>query len=152
MLNILSRLALLFVITLMPGFASADQYVQMQNRWKPDQWIHVEHGPVQVGQVQQGWWSKDWVIEPVGDGQHVRFKNRWKNTYLHVEYGPLMAGNIQPGWWSAMWILEDGPYGTNFHRLRNRWTGVYMHIEFGQLMAGQIQPGWWSAMWTLHGM
>jgi hypothetical protein len=152
MFRLLSSLALVMFASLLPSLASADEYVRMQNRWKPDNWIHVENGFVQASQAQPGWWSADWVLEPAGDGRHVRFRNRWTSAYLHVEYGALQAGSIQPGWWSAMWVIESVINQNEFHRVRNRWTGAYLHVEHHQIQAGQIEPGWWSAMWRMHGL
>jgi len=121
-------------------------FVRIENRWRPGQFINVEHG-LTSGPAQRGWHSADWAIDDLGDG-HVRIGNRWREGhYLHVESGRLESGPIQAGWHSAQWTVEraDG-----FVRLRNRWTGHYIHVENGRLEAGAIQPGWHSAMWSLR--
>jgi hypothetical protein len=72
------------------------------------QHLHVERGPLELGQISPGWWSAMWSIERVGN-DFVRIKNRWReNLYLNIETGRLEASQIQPGWWSAMWQLESG--------------------------------------------
>jgi pathogenesis-related protein 1 len=73
--------------------------------------LHIERGPLQLGPINQGWFSAMWNIESVGNS-FVRIRNRWKsNLYLNIETGRLQASQIQPGWFSAMWQLEE-PRGT----------------------------------------
>jgi hypothetical protein len=44
--------------------ADAQPYMWLQNRWKPEQFIHIETGAVQAGPIQPGWWSAMWNIRP----------------------------------------------------------------------------------------
>ncbi|SNS13784.1 RICIN domain-containing protein [Antarctobacter heliothermus] len=100
--------AALVAISMLATTASAEGLKRLQNRWKPDQMIHIEHGQVQVGQVQPGWWSAMWSIDPIPGTNFVRIRNHWKgDQYLHVEHGQVQSGQIQNGWWSAMWTLQQ---------------------------------------------
>ena len=130
------------------AMASAQDYIRFQNRWKPDQHLHVEYGRLQSGRIKQGWHSAIWVMERVGP--YVRFRNLWKpDRYLHIERGWLAAGPIKRRWHSAMWIIE--PARGPFVRIRNRWRGnQYLHIEYGNIKTGPIRDGWYSAMWRLQ--
>lgn len=129
-------------------------FFRIQNRWKPNEHIHVErHRPESSG-IDMGWWSAQWVIEFRREGNNnlVRIRNRWKpNQYLHIENGPLAIGAIQDGWWSAQWIMQATPAnGQQYVRLQNRWKpNLYLHIENGSLVAGPIDGGWWSAQWLI---
>ncbi len=46
----------------------AQEYKQIQNRWKTDQYLHNQHGKIEVGQIgAPGWSSVQWKrkIKPV---------------------------------------------------------------------------------------
>lgn len=124
------------------------EFVRIENRWRPGEYINVEHG-LAFGRIEQGWHSAQWAIERTEDG-YFRIANRWRDTeYLHVENGRLESGPILPGWHSAMWVMEPAEQG--YVRLRNRWRAdQYIHVERGRLQAGRIQPGWHSAMWRVR--
>lgn len=127
----------------------AQELYQIQNRWKPGDFIHAEQANPEAGSIEPGWWSAQWIVEPVDATGYVQLKNKWKNTYLHIQDGPLACGAIQPGWWSAQWSLEPVA-GTNFVRIRNRWKpDVTLHNQSGTLLAGPSDLGWWSAQWLL---
>ena len=159
----LFRVAQVFALTLLAvmiqplganqGQAVAqDAFVRLQNRWKPDQFIHIERGRPESGSIQPGWFSAMWILEPVAGqpGSTIRIRNRWKpNQYLNVEQGPLESTSIQPGWWSAMWIMV--PVGGDMIRLQNRWKPTeFLNIERGMLVSSSIETGWWSAMWYIQ--
>ncbi len=122
-------------------------YDRISNRWT-SAFLHSQYDGVELGEIQTGWWSAMWVIEPVEGTTFVRIKNRWKGTYVHSQYEGVELGEIQPGWWSAMWVLEPVA-GTTFVRIKNRWKGTFLHNQNGSLDLGEIEPGWWSAMWTV---
>lgn len=130
--------------------ATSQNFIRLKNRWKPNEYIHVEQPYPASGGIQPGWHSAQWVLEQEPGTAFYKVKNRWRNQYLHIEQGPLVIGDIQPGWWSAQWQLEPVS-GTSFYRLRNRWKPeVAIHNQNNQLEAGTIQPSWWSAMWELE--
>ncbi len=123
---------------------SKQQFFQLKNRWKSNQFIHIERGTPQASSIQSAWHSAQWTFEHV-QGGFVRIKNRWKGTYLHNQNGRLEAGNIQKGWWSAQWKFERVG---NFFRIKNRWKNTYLHIERGSLQLSSIDMGWHSAQWS----
>jgi hypothetical protein len=129
--------------------APSESYVRIENRWKPDQQINVETGALASSPAQPGWFSADWIFEPVADGNYVRIKNRFTGAYIHQQNGRLEAGAMQRDWQSAMWQTE--PADDGFYRLKNRKTGDYLNIENGTLEVGKALPGWQSAMWKLTG-
>ena len=126
---------------------AAPSYHWIRNRWKPEQFLHVERPRLEAGPIERGWWSAMWTIERVPGTNFVRLHNRWKpDQFLHIEHGALQSGPIERGWHSAMWTLE--PADANSHRIRNRWkSDQFIHVEFGRVAAGPIERGWWSAMW-----
>lgn len=136
---------------------ASEGYVRIENRWKPTEQLNVETGTLASSPAQPGWHSADWLLEPVGDGVHVRIKNRWKGAYINNCRGDeiLEATATKPNGASltdsncAMWQLE--PVDSGFYRLKNREIGDYIHIENGQLALGNAAPGWYSAMWKLQG-
>lgn len=123
--------------------------VQIYNRWKPGQALHHENTIIASGNIQQGWISARWMVEPViGSPEYIRIKNAHKGTYLHIENGKVEAGEIAPEWHSAQWKIESVP-GTEFVRLRNRWKGTLLNIETGSLTCSDIGDGAFSAMWDI---
>lgn len=123
--------------------------VRIVSRWKPDEALHTERGPITAGAIRPGWHSAQWFVEPVQGEPYVRLRNRHTGLYLHAERQRLEVGEILPGWWSAMWTIEP-ERGSEFVRLRNRWLETYLHIEHGRADLGEILPGWWSAQWLLE--
>jgi hypothetical protein len=131
--------------------ASVQNFYHIQNRFRPEQYLHTERGPLESGPIVQGWWSADWIMEPVADAPgFVRFRNRFRsNVILHTERGPIEATPGEPGWWSAHWQLQPVP-GTDFVRIRNRFRPTsYLHSENGPLVCGPAQEGWWSGHWRV---
>lgn len=142
------RIIFPIIFTLILGIISADaqEFYQLQNRWKQSEFIHVQEPSPAVGTIQPGWWSAQWILEPV-EG-YYRIKNRWRNEFLHIQNGSIESGNVEAGWWSAQWALEPVA-GTSFYRIRNRWKPeVALHNQNGSLEAGAIELGWWSAHWA----
>ena len=138
---------------LMASDTMAQNFSRIQNRWKPNQYLHVEHGKIEAGPLgKPGWWSAQWKLVPVSGTKYVRIQNRWKpNQYLHIEHGKIEAGPLgKPDWWSAQWKLVPVS-GTKYVRIQNRWKpNQYLHIEHGKIEAGPLgKPGWWSAQWSL---
>lgn len=136
-------IVLLFICTIS---TYAQDFFHLQNRWKPNEFIHVEEPNPSAGAIQSGWWSAQWILEPI-DG-YYQIKNRWRNEFLHIQNGPIECGSIQPGWWSAQWALEPVA-GTSFYRIRNRWKPeIALNNQQGYLEAGPVDLGWWSAQWA----
>ncbi|MEZ5440129.1 MAG: RICIN domain-containing protein [Lysobacterales bacterium] len=136
-------------LLLLSATCLAAEPLRIVSRWKPDEALHTERGPITAGAIRPGWHSAQWYVEPVQGERYVRLRNRHTGLYLHAEHQRLEVGEILPGWWSAMWTLE-AERGTDFVRLRNRWLESYVHIEHGRAELGEIQPGWWSAQWLLQ--
>ena len=142
-IKFLSTIVILFI-----GIISspAQDFFQLQNRWKAGEFIHVQQPNPAASAIQPEWWSAQWIFEPV-DG-YYQIKNRWRNEFLHIQNGPIECGGIQPGWWSAQWALEPVA-GTSFYRIRNRWKPeIALNNQQGYLEAGPIDLGWWSAQWA----
>lgn len=128
-------------------------YKNIQNRWKPNQYLHIEYGSIQSGPRRRtDWHSAQWKMIPVPGTKYVQFQNRWKSDqYLHIQNGKLESGRLgAPGWWSAHWELVKVP-GTKYVQIRNRWkSNQYLHNETGKIQAGRLgAPGWWSAQWLV---
>jgi len=132
-----------------PGVATGP-FQHLVNRWTSEH-IHNQSQRLELGGIQPGWWSAQWVLEPVvGEPAFVRIRNRWTDEYLHNQNRRLELGGIQPGWWSAQWVLEPVAGAPSYVRIRNRWTDEYLHNENRLLELGGIQPDWWSAQWVLE--
>jgi cytolysin (calcineurin-like family phosphatase) len=141
--------ALIFVLSFFfyVNSINAQGSVRIENVWKGT-YLNNETGKLDLGAIQPGWNSAQWVLEPVPGTGYIRIKNVWKGTYLSNETGKLELGAIQPGWNSAMWVLEPVP-GTVYKRIKNVWKGTYLNNETGKLELGAIQPGWSSAQWKV---
>ncbi|PZR38642.1 MAG: hypothetical protein DI538_09065 [Azospira oryzae] len=140
------------MLLLVTSFLQAQEIYQLQNRWKPNEYIHVEQTTPASGSIQPGWLSARWTFEPITGTGYYKIKNEWRNQYLHIQDGPLASGTIEPGWWSAQWSLEPVA-GTTAYRLRNRWKPeIAIHNQNGTLEAGPVELGWWSAQWETVGI
>jgi len=94
-----------WLLTVCDGFAQNVDYFRFENRWKPDQYLNIEHGQILSIPIQPQWYSAMWSVENV-DAGFVRLRNRWKpNEFIHIEYGAAQSGPIQPQWFSAMWAF-----------------------------------------------
>ena len=126
-------------------------FYKIRNRWKDDQYLNIEHSKIECSKINLGWWSAQWIIEPIKGTNLSRIRNRWKDDqYLHIEHGKIECSKIHPGVWSAQWIIEPIK-GTNLSRIRNRWKDdQYLHIEHGKIECSKIHPGVWSAQWILN--
>ncbi|MGE4289040.1 MAG: RICIN domain-containing protein [Salinivirgaceae bacterium] len=96
--------------------------------------VNIEHGPVASSVIAPGWFSAQWIFEPVDGTNYVKIKNRWKGTYLNIENGPeVQCTEIAPGWHSAHWRINPAPNGGNV--IKNRWENTYlvMDVQTGNL-------------------
>jgi hypothetical protein len=99
-----------------------------------------------------GWWSAQWVVEPIAGTNFYRIKNRWKpDLFLNNETRSLQTSPIQEGWWSAQWTFEKSPTGMEDWRICNRWTAECLKRANGALSLGAAGPGDRSAVWTVAG-
>jgi hypothetical protein len=78
-------------------------------------YLNIETGQLDYGQIKKGWFSAQWVLEKVGKEAGVyRIKNRWKPTlYLNNEKVSKTNGvectTSNSGFWSSYWqLIEDG--------------------------------------------
>ena len=128
-----------------------EDYVRVRNRWKSDQYLHIEHGALQSSAAQSYWYSAQWLQEPILGTDYVRIANRWKpDQYLHIEQGSIESSTIELGWHSAQWKKIPIP-GTNYVKLQNRWKpDQHLHIERGSIESSSIASGWHSAQWVLE--
>lgn len=124
---------------------------QIQNRWKPEQYIHQNFDKIECATIKQEWLAAQWEFEPVVSEGYFKIKNADKGTYLHVEHGKVESTEIAPGWHSAQWQLERVP-GTELVRIKNRWKQTYLHIENGPLTCSNIGNGAHSSQWDISPM
>lgn len=150
MTNILKLILLTIIAFASAQQAIAQEFIRFENRWKPAEQIHNQTGPVTSGAAQPGWYSAQWLTEPVPGTEFYRLKNRWKGAYLHNQNGSLELGPVEPDWESAMWAFENSGY-PGYHRVQNQQSKEYLHNQNGSLELGAIEPGWWSAQWKLLG-
>ncbi len=138
----------LMLVALLCSSAYAADYFWIVNKWKPEQRIHIEHGRLEAGTIQDGAWSAQWTLQDAGGGFY-RIVNKWKpEQRIHIERGVLESSPIQDGAWSAQWAMQDA--GGGFYRLVNKWKPEQrIHIERGVLESGPIHDGAWSAQWKL---
>jgi len=78
-------------------------------------YLNIENGTLDYGEIQEGWLSAQWVIEPVkGCAPNCyRIRSVWKPTlYLNNEKVSKTNGvectTSSPNFHSSYWILDDG--------------------------------------------
>lgn len=127
--------------------AVAQDYVRIQNRWKPNEAIHTESGNPTASAAQPGWHSADWNFELTNDPNVYFIRNRYRGTALVFDLTstPKQGSMGSP---NAAWSVTRTPEG--FYQIGDR-NGRFLHVQNGVLQLGDIQPGWWSAQWTLPG-
>ena len=141
-------LAIVVLLTVQP--AAAQEFIRLENKWKPEQQVHVQSGPVTSGETQPGWYSAQWLTEPVSGTAYFRLKNRWKGAYLHNQNDKLEIGPVEADWRSAIWAFAPAET-QGFYLVQNLGNQQFLHIENGSLELSGIQPNWWSAQWKLLG-
>jgi hypothetical protein len=96
--------------------------IKFESQSVSNAFIHIENGPLVVSPIKEDAWSSRWYVEPAGEGDFVRIKNKWTGCYLNVEKGPLVCDKDQKqgGWWSAQWRLV--PDVDVKYSIINRWT------------------------------
>ena len=132
--------------------AVGQEFIRFENRWIQTHQIHNQTGPVTSGVTKPGWYSAQWLTEPVSESgvTYYRLKNRWKGAYLYSKNGNLELGPVEPDWTNAMWVFEKS--GTpGYFRVQNLKSKEYLHVQTGSLGFGAIQPNWVSAHWKLLG-
>ena len=122
---------------------------RLQNVWQTTQYIHIENGIPESTDVPAGYWSSQWIFEPVSGSNIVRLVNRWKpDQVLTISNGNLTVASAAKTDTNSHWELEK--VTTTEYRLKNRAAPMqYIHNQYGRLQVGSIQPGWWSARWKL---
>ncbi len=75
--------------------------------------LHIETGFLDFGKIQNGWFSAQWILEPMPSvGENVyRIKNKWKPTlYLNnekvSENDGIECTVSNPDFHSSRWYLE----------------------------------------------
>jgi hypothetical protein len=118
-------LALAATIIASPAFAGtyaarATDEIKFESLVRNQEFINIEDGPLVVTPIKEEAWSSRWYLEPVGESDYVRIKNRWTGCYLNIEKGPLVCGPKDDGWWSAQWRIVN-EIDTRYFVI-NRWT------------------------------
>jgi len=91
------------------------------------EYLHVEFGLLEAGDIEPGWHSAMWTLEPAADIGEI-------NGPAPFESAPSP---------SSM------PAGENHFRLRNRWTGELLIVDQGFAVAGSSAPDALGALWVL---
>lgn len=152
-MNMFSKMVVFAIVNIIAiQHAAAQEFIRFENRWIPAYQIHNQTGPVTSGVTQPGWYSAQWLTEPVTESgvTYYRLKNRWKGAYLHSQNSGLELGPVEPDWTSAMWVFEKTAK-PGYYRVQNRDSKEYLHVQTGSLGLGAIQPNWVSAHWRLLG-
>ena len=84
-------------------------YLHMENYYDYMKSQPKVGGIVQLGQINMGWHSAMWILEPTAYN-YFRIKNRWTGKYIHIEGGYVRGEDIYQEWWGAMWSFR--PKGT----------------------------------------
>lgn len=126
--------------------------VRFKNRWRADQYINVEGGPVTASPVQPAFLSAQWELIPVAGTKFFQLKSVWNaDQFLNIEKGPLEASNVPAGFHSGHWELETVTGAESFVRIKSRWKPeVYLNVENGKLEASVVPLAFHSANWTLE--
>jgi hypothetical protein len=145
---------------LLTPLSAASQTVIWQvlmNRWKQDQYLNIENGPVTASQIKFTWWSAHWNFSAAMMGPFMKQKrgyfieSRWKERhFLHMEGGVLKAGPVEKLTEAAFWSLE--PVDDDFVRIRNHeQADAFLQIDAsGNASAAPLAPGYWSGHWRRY--
>lgn len=159
----------LFTLTIglllaLPMLALAQQtrrveYVRIQNKENPEQYIHCENGKPEVGEIEPDWWSAQWEFlalpnpyngtrGPQGQTMYV-LRNRWKPKQSlnfndnSANMGPTSYSN------SRYWFYLE-PAGGGYYRIRSGLQNTSgFHMNTGSLRLGYVREEWENALWKL---
>lgn len=126
------------------------EFAYIQSSQNQKQFVHNQTGSIGVGEIESGWWSAQWKLEP-GEGEFVKFQNRWRPVeYLHIQNGRLEVGPLaDKNWWSAQWRIQYLENGSA--RIQNRWKpDQFLHLSEGKIVAGVVSAGSTSAQWIIE--
>ena len=111
-------------------------------------YLNQEPPQLATGPIQPGWWSGQWALERVDDGQtYWRIRNRWRGTFVRQEGSRLEAAFAAPGWWDAMWTLELREAG---YVITNRNTGQTLETINGNPAAPEKKPERPTIYWSIE--
>ena len=65
--------------------AQAQEFDRINNRWKPNQYLHIEYGELQSGPIEPGWWSAQWIIELAADRASFICQAQSLNLFLPAD-------------------------------------------------------------------
>lgn len=70
-----------------------DNY-RIRNRWKKNEFLHIENGPLKAGEIQPGWLSAEWVLRgaPKRGSNVYSLQSAWK-PWLYISLDT--SGDIQ---------------------------------------------------------
>lgn len=143
------------LLCLATATASAQDYIRLQNRWKPQQYIHLQNSVTELSPIDMGWLSAHWQLHPFEEdgATYYHIQNRKEpGRYLLCLDGELRSKPAQATAPHAHWELTPVP-GTNnlYWRLRNRQQPeLFVHCEYGKVQLGAIDMDWWSAQWIIQ--
>ena len=136
--------------------------VRLRNRWRDNQFIHLEHEALEVGAIEPGWHSAHWSLQAVEDSPFVVIRNALHaHHFLQMRDSGLTCGLLlgpgqlldrfpvspSPASQGAHWYIERIK-GTTFVRFRNRWRhDCYINCEGGSLEATPVGDAFQSAHW-----
>lgn len=92
--------------------------------------LNIENGYLELGQIEDHWWSSLWNIIPVNN-DFIRIQNKWKsNQYLHIENDYLLeSGAIENGWYSAQWkrteVINNNNQMVEYETINGDITHLY---------------------------
>ena len=128
-------------LLLLSATCLAAEPLRIVSRWKPDEALHTERGPITAGAIRPGWHSAQWYVEPVQGERYVRLRNRHTGLYLHAEHQRLEVGEILPGWWSAQWLLQPVGEPRDPPRKRSAERAPAPSFSGESLADGQLRHG-----------
>ena len=110
-----------------------------------------------VQEVNNGWATQNWQIEPVPGTAYVRVKNPWTGRYLNcqnnTENASVVMYDLQSSWGSEEWVLEAVP-GSSAVRLRNVWSGRYLTAvdssNYSAVLSKTLHTDWASQIWVIQ--
>ena len=108
--------------------------------------LNNEKGPLECGNIDQGWWSAQWSLLPVEGTDYVVIKNKWQENFISTadRYNLLSTNGKSQ---LAMWMVEPVLGSTRYFRLRNIGDNSYLSFDGIKLLSTPMQGNSPSAQW-----
>lgn len=122
----------------------AETFVRLKN-FGNGMYLHNQNGPLACTTIDLGWWSAQWEVLPVPNGNCYNIRNRWKGSFISTDNTTLLSDNGQAT--GSQWMVE-AVAGTNAYTFKNLATGYKLVFQNNSLGTANVLGAPAYAQWV----